>query len=415
MIALGWVSLLTDVATEMVFPLLPRFIDTVLGAGKLGLGLIEGVAESTAALVRLPSGVWSDRLRRRKPLVLAGYSVAGLVRPLMGLAVAPWQALVIRFTDRLGKGMRGAPRDALIADVTDPSVRGRAFGFHRAMDHAGAAIGPVLAFVFISLWPMHLRTLFLLTLVPGLIVLAVLLIAVREPPRRPATSDLPEDHPSGPPALTESAAGVQSSQPGPRWSLAAFAPHFRWFLLALVVFTLGNSTDAFLLIRAEELGVPYRYLPLLWFAFHVAKSAANLFWGRWSDRLDPRRLILAGWLVYAAVYLGFGFAHTVLEVAVLFLLYAVYYGLTEPAEKALVALWVPADLRGTAYGWYNLMIGVMALPASLIFGGIWQLTAWGAPAAFAFGAALSLVAAALLAMTFVFASDAARPKGDERA
>ena len=253
--------------------------------------------------------------------------------------------------------------------------------------------------IFLAVWPESLRALFLVTLVPGLIVLVVLVLAVRE--EKGVGSRLCEA-PEGPSGQTT---------PGPffsPWTLAAFGPRFRWFLVALGVFTLGNSSDAFLLVRAEELGVPYRNLPLLWFAFHVAKSAANLWAGRWSDRFDPRRLILAGWLVYAAVYLGFGFAHTVVEVGVLFLLYAAYYGLTEPAEKALVALWVPAELRGTAYGWYNLMIGVMALPSSLIFGAIWQLTPWRAPAAFAFGAALSSLAAGVLALTFRYTGDRAR-------
>ena len=386
-VALGWVSLLTDVASEMIYPLLPRFLVHTLKAGPIGLGLIEGLAESTAALLKLPSGVLSDRMRRRKPLILAGYGLAGLVRPLMGLAVLPWHALAIRMTDRLGKGVRGAPRDALIADVTPPAHRGRAFGFHRAMDHAGAALGPLLAYLFLTIWPGEYRTLFLLTIVPGIAVVLVLLFGVRERDR-------------GGPTPTAATAAPSTTAVKSRWRLRHFDRRFGLYMAALTLFVLGNSTDMFLLLRADELGLPPVYLTLLWSGFHVAKSLANLAGGRWADRFDARALLLAGWLVYAAVYLGFGLATSVTQVVALFFAYAAYYGLTEPAEKALVARWSPADIRGAGFGWYNLVLGLGALPASLIFGWLWQ-SSWGAKGAFGFGAALALASCGLLAATFL--------------
>lgn len=391
-IALGWVSLLTDIATEMIFPLLPRFIDQTLQAGKLGVGIVEGLAESIAAFLRLPSGALSDRLGRRKPLLLVGYGIAGLVRPLMGIVVTPWQALLVRCTDRFGKGIRGAPRDALITEVTAAESRGRAFGFHRAMDHAGAAIGPLVAFTFLEFWPADvsdpLRTLFLLAFLPGIVVLVVLMLGVREtreegPPADGSNSDGPLDS--------------SASKTKFRWSLGVFDSRFRWLLAALAIFTLGNSADAFLLLRAEELGIPFKYIPLLWSGFHVAKSAANLFLGRWADRFDPRGMLMAGYVLYALVYLGFGYASTSAEALALFCIYSLFYGLAEPSEKLLVSRLVPRELRGTAFGWHHLGAGVMALPASALFGLIWKVSPWGATGAFTFGAALSLLATAVLA------------------
>jgi MFS family permease len=396
-LALGWVSLLTDVASEMIYPLLPRFIERSLRAGTLGLGLIEGLAESTSALLRLPSGAWSDRLSRRKPLIVLGYGLASIVRPLMGLAVAPWQALAIRWTDRLGKGLRSAPRDALIADVTPEAQRGRAFGFHRAMDHAGAAIGPLVAYAFLRVWPGRERELFLATMVPGAAVLVVLLVAVRERQKGRVTR-VESPKPAGALRPTEPTPPPIDNRP-----LAVanpFHPRFRWFLAALALFVLGNSTDAFLLLRAEALDIAAADLPLLWFAFHVAKSGANLLGGRWADRIDPRRLLLVGWLIYAAVYAGFALATQAWHAVALFLVYAAYYGLAEPAEKALVARWSPVARRGAGFGWYNLVVGLGALPASVLFGWLWMSAASGPAIAFTCGAGFALLGCITLAGTF---------------
>lgn len=367
---LGLASLLNDTASEMIFPLLPSFLLTILGGNRFYLGVIEGVADSVASLLKLWSGGRSDQAGKRKSFVLFGYSLAAVVRPLIGVVVAPWQLFVVRFGDRIGKGIRTSPRDALIADSTPASMRGRAFGFHRAMDHLGAAIGPLLAAGFLWLWPGELRTLFLLTIVPGLLVVAMLAVLLRET----STAEQPKER--------------------LHLTLQPFNRNFRRYLLALVIFTLGNSSDAFLLVRAGELGVPTAALPLLWCAFHIVKSSTNWFLGRAVDKFGSRPLILVGWLVYGLVYIAFGLATTAWEAWALFLLYALFYGLTEPAEKALVATLVTGDRKGLAYGWFNFAIGIATLPASLIFGAIYQ---WLGPmAAFGFGAATALVAAVVL-------------------
>jgi MFS family permease len=367
-LALAGVSFLTDVASDMTYPLLPVFLASVLGASATAVGAIEGAAESTAALLKLASGWWSDRLARRKPLVLAGYTIASVIRPLIGLAQSASQVLAIRVADRIGKGIRGAPRDALIADSVDPAIRGRAFGFHRAADHAGAVLGPLLAFALLRWADLDLRSLFLWTAVPGALAVAALALGVREVPRStPARSAKPAD--------------LRTPLGGRFWA----------FLTVLFVFTLGNSTDAFLLLRAADLGVDPALVPILWAMLHVVKSLSSTPGGILSDRLGRKPLLVAGWLLYAAVYLALGQADAEWQAWALFGLYGIYFGLTEGVEKALVADLVPADRRGAAFGWYNLALGLGALPASLLFGAIWD---WkGATAAFTFGAALALLAA----------------------
>jgi MFS family permease len=367
---LGGASLFNDIASEMIFPLLPSFLLTVLHGNRFYLGVIEGAADSVASLLKLWSGGRSDQTGHRKGFVLFGYSLAALTRPLIGLVVAPWQLFVVRICDRIGKGVRTSPRDALIADSTNASMRGRAFGFHRAMDHLGAAIGPLLAAGFLCLWPAQLRTMFLLTIVPGLLVLALLVVGLCEPP---ASKD--------PPTRL-------------RLTFEPFGVSFRLYLLALVIFTLGNSSDAFLLVRASELGVPTASLPLLWCAFHVVKSLSNLLLGRAVDHFGPRPFIFLGWSVYAGVYVAFGVATAAWAAWTLFLCYALFFGLTEPAERALVANLVGAERKGLAYGWYNFAIGIATLPSSLIFGALYQFC--GALVAFCWGAVLALIAVIIM-------------------
>lgn len=368
---LGLVSFLTDVSSEMIYPLLPLFLTAVLGAGPALLGAIEGVAESTAALLKLVSGIWSDRLRRRKPLVLAGYGLSSLARPLVAVATGPLAVLAIRFADRIGKGVRTSPRDALIADSVGPGLRGRAFGFHRAMDHAGALFGPLLAAVLLATWVSDLRIVFALAAIPGALALLLIVLKVRE-----------------------SAAGELAPRPGGGfWTLVPRGT-LRRYLLILFLFTLGNSTDAFLLLRAGELGVSAAHIPLLWAFFHVVKMGSVYPFGALSDRLGRRGMILAGWVVYALAYLGFARAQDAWQIWALFAFYGLFYGLTEGTEKALLAdLAAPAE-RGAAFGWYNCAVGIGALPASLLFGALWQLA--GPQAAFGFGAGLAALAALLL-------------------
>jgi MFS family permease len=397
---LGFTSLLNDTASEMIAPLLPQFIMEVLGGNKAYVGLIEGAADSVSSVLKLFSGSWSDRIGRRKGLVVFGYGMAALSRPLLAFALVPWHALAVRLGDRFGKGMRAAPRDAMIVDSTDNSIRGRAFGFHRAMDHVGAAIGPLLATGF--LWWMssggagsgggvsgslaehaggilskqaswdsdHLRLLFLLTLVPGLMVVALAAFGLKE-------------------QRVHVPAGRRLD-----FGLKQYPRGFKIYLAALLVFTLGNSSDMFLLVRAKELGVDTRMLPMLWLVFHVAKSVGNVLGGRAVDRFGPRRLLLAGWAWYAAVYVAFAYATTAWQIWALFLLYAIYYALAEPSEKTMVSHLVGSERAGLAYGWFNLLIGIGALPASLAFGVLYER--FGGPTAFGLGSALALLSMLLL-------------------
>lgn len=379
-IALGVVSFFTDLSSEMIYPLLPLFLSGVLGASASAIGAIEGAAESTAALLKLASGWWSDRVRRRKPLVLLGYTIATVARPLVAIAQAASQVLAIRLVDRVGKGIRTAPRDALIADSVEPSGRGRAFGFHRAADHAGAVVGPLVAFAALRWGDLTLRNVFWLAAVPGAIALLVLVLAVRETAR-----GAPPDEHDTPlvPALPHQAS-APPIEPPPR------DPRFRRYLAVLLLFTLGNSTDAFLLLRATDLGVPVALTPVLWAFLHVVKSLSSTPGGALSDRLGRRPVIIAGWLVYAVTYLGFAVATDGWHAWALFAIYGLYFGMVEGTEKALVADLVPVARRGAAFGWYNLVIGVGALPASIFFGLLWD--AHGAGVAFTAGAALALVA-----------------------
>lgn len=389
---LAGVSFLTDVASEMVYPLLPLFLATVLGVSAAGLGVIEGIAESVSSLLRLPAGWWSDRSGRRKPLVVIGYTIAALARPLIGIAQGAGQVLAIRVSDRFGKGLRTAPRDALIADSVPSHQRGYAYGVHRGADNFGAVIGPLIAWAVLSFGFTDLRTLFLWTAVPGLISVLLLVVFVREA-RAPDAGE-----------RLVSAVAVKSASDAPMPSLpASTAPSATplggafWRMLAVVfLFSLSCSTDAFLLLRASQLGVPTAMIPILWAALHLVKSSSSVVSGGLSDTLGRRPLILGGWGIYAAVYLGFAFATTSWHAWALFLVYGLYFGMTEGAEKALVADLAPPSRRGAAFGWFNAAVGIAALPASIGFGLIWDR--WGAEAAFASGASVAALAILLFVL-----------------
>jgi MFS family permease len=415
-IVLGLVSLFTDASSEMIYPLVPVFV-SLLGSGALVLGVIEGVAETTAALVKLASGVLSDRLRKRKVLVAVGYALSSLVRPLTGLVSTAWQIVPVRMTDRVGKGIRTAPRDALIAASVAPSMRGRAFGFHRAMDHGGAVAGPVFALASLVLLAAGfglkdpitiLRWTFGLALIPGLAAVIVAVFFVKE-------------------------AGEKTSAAArPRFSFRQFDRNFLVYLGILVLFTLGNSSDAFLLLRVEEAvqrsgavqrlldamplvaGLIGRFgdtgtrrimagillLPLVWAFFHIIKMLFSTPLGALSDRIGRKRVIAMGWAIYALVYTGFALLDRcpaglqIPATLVLFAVYALYYAFTEGAEKALVADLAGPESRGTAFGMYNFAIGLGALPASVLFGFVYG--AWGGTIAFGLGAGLAGTAMILL-------------------
>ena len=388
-IGLGAVSFFTDVSTEMIYPLLPVFLAGVLGANASFIGAIEGAAETTASLLKLLSGWWSDKVSTRKPFVVAGYLIASIVRPFTAMTQNATQVLAIRLTDRVGKGIRTSPRDALLADSAPPEARGLAYGFHAAADNAGAVLGPLVAFFILKahgvgaldtskhLLPADehaMRNVFWLSAIPAAIAMIVLVVVVRDVPRHDT------------PGKSGETAGEGASLSGRFWG----------YLVVVLLFTLGNSTDAFLLLRANQLGVPLALAPILWALLNFVKAATGTYGGELSDTLGRKPLIVGGWLLYAAVYFAFASAGAPWQAWVLFAVYGIFYGMTEGTEKALVADIVPRARRGAAFGWYNLAIGLGALPASLIFGWIWDRS--GSPSAFVFGASLALVAAVLMAL-----------------
>lgn len=390
MVAIGLVSLLNDASSEIIYPLLPVFLATSLGASAKAIGTIEGLAESISSLLKLFAGYLSDRLAKRKVLVVAGYSLASLVRPLLAFTQTWTQVLAIRLTDRVGKGIRTAPRDAMIADTVRTEQRGIAFGFHRAMDHCGAVIGPIIGYLLVVLFVANSRSpttgefsrIFLVASIPALIAVIVAAVFMRESPVK-----------------------AQQGTEVVKLSLRGFDSNFKRFLVVLALFTLSNSSDSFLILRAMDSGVSVAMVPLLWAAHHGMKVLSSLFGGDLSDRLGRKRLIVSGWILYAAVYAGFAFATNKASLWILFLIYGIYFGLVEGAEKALVADLVRPEQRGTAYGLYNLAFGITVFPASLLMGMIWD---WKGPAtAFLMSACMGATAAALLLLLV-------RPPPDER-
>ena len=370
--ALGWTSFLTDLSSEAIYPLLPAFVKG-LGGTAVDIGLLDGVANAVAAIVRLFAGSLSDRVGRR-PLVLVGYGLSAVVRPLMGLVASPLGAVLVRTADRFGKGVRSAPRDALVTDLVEPAIRGRAFGHIRGMDHAGAALGPLAAAAFLWAFPGRERTLFLLAILPGLATLAVIWRFVRDPPRSTVTN-----RPA--PAAPE----------GPQW----------WLLGCVAIWALGAASELFLLRRAEDLGVAPAFVPLVWFMIGVVKSLAAARSGPVVDRLAPRRALVAGWGVFAVAYAGLALATSPWAAVPCMLVIALAYGIAEPAERALVAALAPAGRQGSSFGWYALVQGVMARPAGLLAGWLWDSGPAGPGASLAVSAVLSAAAAALLAASGV--------------
>ena len=378
-VAISLVSLLNDASSEIIYPLLPVFLSTSLGASARAMGIIEALAESISSLLKLFAGYFSDRLGKRKALVVAGYALASLARPLLGFTRTWPQVLAIRLTDRVGKGLRTAPRDAMIADTVPMEQRGIAFGFHRAMDHGGAVIGPLLGYLLVVLFVVNRSSptsnefskIFLVASIPAVMAMIVAIFFMRESPIK-----------------------KREGAEIPKLTLRGFDKNFKRFLVVLALFTLSNSSDGFLILRATESGVSVAMVPLLWAAHHGTKVLSSLFGGDLSDRIGRKRLIVSGWVLYAAVYAGFAFATNKASLWILFLIYGIYFGLVEGAEKALVADLVRPEQRGTAYGLYNLAFGVTVFPASLLMGMIWD---WKGPAtAFLLSAAMGATAAALL-------------------
>lgn len=366
-IALGLTSFLNDLASDMIFPLLPVFL-AGLGATPTFLGVVEGASDAVASLLKLLSGYAADRTRRTKPLVLLGYGLATIARPVMSIVTAPWQVLAVRLTDRVGKGLRTSPRDALIAALVPQSLSGRAFGLHRAMDHAGAVLGPLIATVCLASG-VPLRTVFLLAIVPGVLSL-VTLFFVHEPvvPRAPAS---------------------------PSMSAEIRLPNsVRAFFVVLAVSSLANSSDAFLLLRAHDLGVSAAWIPMLWSLLHVSKVVSSYVAGDLSDRVPRVRVIAAGWAVFVFSYGCLSVATQAWQAWAVFMVYGAHHGLTEPAEKALIRDLAPPGVHGRAFGYYNSIIGFSAIPAGYLIGLSWER--FGGPTALAIAAGLAATSVALL-------------------
>jgi MFS family permease len=382
--AVGLTSFFMDVSSEMVINILPLFLANVLGVQTSIIGLIEGVAEAIASILKLFSGWLSDKLSGRKWLAVVGYGLSALSKPFFYFANS-WEMIAgVRWVDRVGKGIRTAPRDALVADSVTKETRGLAFGFHRAMDTAGAMTGILIAVLVVWLAQKNsldlskatFQTVVLISLLPA--VLAVVSLAF-------GAKDVP----------------VKGQRPAPKLSLRGMGKPFIAFLVIVSIFTLGNSADAFLVLRAQNLGITVTGILIMLAMFNLIYALISTPAGSLSDRVGRRRLIIGGWLVYAVIYLGFAFAQAAWQVWVLYVAYGLYYGLAYGAANALVADLAPEHLRGTAYGTYNATIGILAFPASFIAGMLWQgLGAWqgfGPSAPFLFGGTLALIAALLMA------------------
>jgi MFS family permease len=374
-----------DVSSEMVLNILPLFLANVLGVKTNIIGLIEGLAEATASILKLFSGWLSDRLGARKWLAVFGYSLSAITKPFFYVA-GSWQVVAgVRWADRVGKGIRTAPRDALVADSVTPEVRGLAFGFHRALDTAGALLGILIAALVVWLAQQNtltlsrstFQTVVLFSLLPAFVAVLSLVVGARDVP-------------------------VQGRRAPPRLSLRSLGRPFIIFLIIVSLFTLGNSADAFLILRAQSLGISVMGILLMIAMFNLVYSLISTPAGSLSDRIGRRRLIVGGWLVYAAIYIGFALARSGWQVWLLYAAYGFYYGMASGSANAFVSDLVPENLRGTAYGTYNAVIGLLMFPASLIAGILWQgLGSWqgfGPSAPFWFGGSLALLAALLLAL-----------------
>ncbi|RKY98545.1 MAG: MFS transporter [Candidatus Hydrothermota bacterium] len=377
-IGFGFVSFFTDMSSEMVYPLLPIFLSSVLGVGAEALGLIEGIAEATASVLKTFSGYISDRIRRRKPLVLLGYSLSAIAKPTIGLAGRWIHVLAARFADRVGKGIRTSPRDSLIADVVDDTIRGRAFGFHRAMDTGGAVFGPLLAYILLAILlkyysvSVSVRSVFLLSLIPGIFAIITLIFFVKEKPKE------------------------QRELRKLKLGFKGLSKEFKLLLAVMLVFSLGNSSNTFLILRASNIGFKTEMIPILYMFFNIVYAGSAMPLGSLSDKIGRRLTIAMGFFIYFIVYLGFArlSTHQYIYLWILFGLYGIYYGFTDGTLRALVADISRREERGFAYGLYHMLVGLMLFPASFIAGILWEKVAPSAP--FYFGALTAAISAFLI-------------------
>ena len=389
---LGWVSFFMDVSSEMIYPLLPLFLTNILGANKAMVGLIEGIAESTASLLKVVSGYLSDKFKKRKPLILYGYGLSTLTRPIVAIATGWAGVLVYRFIDRIGKGIRTAPRDAIIAESTEEGNLGKAFGFHRAMDTCGAIVGPAIAIAVLYLYghtypsePLPaeavkgaekaFRTLFWLSMIPGLAAVALIILFVKE-----KAQPLSTEHPKS------------------LFRHSMLNSDFRKFLIVVGVFTLGNSSNAFLILKMQDAGAGMLNITVLYLLFNAVYSAASLPAGMAADRFGKKRMILGSYILFALIYSGLAFSKTQTSVWALLIAYGIFMGISEGIQRAFVATLLSNNSIGTGYGIYHTLTGLVTLPASLIAGLLWDRI--GPQATFLFGAVTGTIAAALFLLFF---------------
>jgi MFS family permease len=372
----GLVSFFMDVSSEMIYPLVPLFLANVLGINKSMIGLIEGIAEATASLLKVFSGWFSDRIGRRKELMLAGYAISVLSRPIIALAGSWPQVMASRFVDRLGKGIRTAPRDAIIAEASEKSQLARAFSLHRSMDTLGAVAGPAIALLLLHLYNRNYQIVFWLSMIPGAIAVLVIIWFIEEKKRTAVQ-------------------GVKR----PRLTLRHFDWRVKFFILIATLFALGNSSDAFLILRAEQVGIPTVMIPAVYLTFNLIYSLSAIPAGMAADRFGRKRVILLGFILFAGLYFGFAVAHTSAMIWMLFCAYGVFMGLTEGIQKAFLASIIPPDFKATAFGVYATAVGIATFPASLIGGILWDRIS--ASATFFFSAATATIAALLFLLLII--------------
>ncbi len=369
----GLVSFFMDISSEMIYPLVPLFLSNVLGTSKSVIGLIEGIAESTASLLKVFSGWFSDKIGNRKWLMAAGYGISTLSRPIIALATGWQNVLGSRFVDRFGKGVRTAPRDAIIVESSDRTYLGRAFGFHRALDTMGAVVGPALAFFLLGILSNDYRKVFWLSMIPG--VIAVLLIIL---------------------FITEKKKAVATHADRPKLTFKHFDWRFKFFVAIAGLFAVGNSSDVFLILRAQQMGITTVMIPVVYLLFNLVYSLSALPAGIAADRFGKKRVIFLGFVLFAVLYYGFAVAGSATAIWVLFGLYGLFMGLTEEIQKAFLATIIPQDFKATAFGVYNTAVGIAMFPASLIGGCL--LDHVSPSATFYFGAITASLSAALFVM-----------------
>lgn len=368
----GLVSLFMDISSEMIYPILPLFLTTALGASKATIGIIEGIAESTASILKIFSGWLSDKLGKRKLLMGIGYGVSVLSRPIMANAVNWGEVLSARFVDRFGKGVRTAPRDAIIADSVENNSLGKAFGFHRTMDTIGAIIGPGIAFLILALYINNFRLVFWLSVIPGIIAVFLIIFFISE-----------KKH-----ARPQAAA--------PKLALRDFNSDFKKYILVIAVFSIGNSSDAFLILRAENIGVSKEFIPVIYLTFNIVYSFSSTPLGMLADKIGMKKMILFSFIFYAVIYAGLAFASSKIQIVGLFVLYGLFKGMSEGTQRAYLASMAPPERKATAFGIYHMAVGMALLPASIIAGALWDKI--GPEATFLYGALTALLAFALFSI-----------------